>query len=50
MIVDEYEPMEEGLDQLKFERAVTMLVIVLSKSPLNNKEVGFQLPIPESEV
>ena len=31
-IVDEYEPLEEGLDHLKFTRIVTMLEIVLSKS------------------
>ena len=30
-IVDEYEPLEEGLDHLKFERVVTMLTITLSK-------------------
>jgi hypothetical protein len=30
-IVDEYEPLEEGLDQLKFTRIVTMLEITLSK-------------------
>ena len=30
-IVDEYEPLEEGLDHLKFTRIVTMLEIVLSK-------------------
>ena len=34
-IVDEYEPLEEGLDHLKFERNVTMLTIVLSKSALD---------------
>jgi DNA-binding protein len=30
-IVDEYEPLEEGLDYLKFERQVTMITITLSK-------------------
>jgi hypothetical protein len=30
-MVDEYEPLEEGLDQLKFTRVVTMLEITLSK-------------------
>ena len=49
-IVDEYEPLEEGLDQLKFERIVTMLTIELSKSPLDRSEIGYQDPIPESEV
>jgi hypothetical protein len=31
-IVDEYEPLEEGLDLLKFKRNVTMLSITLSKA------------------
>jgi ribonuclease P/MRP protein subunit RPP25 len=35
-IVDEYEPLEEGLDHLKFERNVTMLTITLSKTQLEN--------------
>lgn len=30
-MVDEYEPLEEGLDHLKFTRVVTMLEITLSK-------------------
>jgi Na+/phosphate symporter len=34
-IVDEYEPLEEGLDHLKFKRTVTMLVVTLSKTPLD---------------
>ena len=49
-IVDEYEPLEEGLDHLKFERQITMIVITLSKSPLDPKDIGYQEPIPESEV
>ena len=40
-IVDEYEPLEEGLDNLKFERNVTMLTITLSKTPLDTKDVGY---------
>ena len=49
-IVDEYEPLEEGLDYLKFERLQTMLTITLSKNPLDSQEVGYQVPIPTSEV
>ena len=33
-IVDEYEPLEEGLDHLEFVRNVTMFTIVLSKKQL----------------
>ena len=40
-IVDEYEPLEEGLDHLKFNRVVTMLGITLSKNPLDNTDLGF---------
>jgi hypothetical protein len=40
-IVDEYEPLEEGLDHLRFSRTVTMLTINLSKTPLDNKNVGY---------
>lgn len=49
-IVDEYEPLEEGLDQLKFTRIVTMLEIVLSKKNLDSTDVGYQEPIDDSEV
>ena len=50
IIVDEYEPLEEGLDQLKFERNVTMISITLSKTPLDTNDIGYQEPIPDSEV
>ena len=40
-IVDEYEPLEEGLDHLKFTRIVTMLEIMLSKNQLDTNNVGY---------
>lgn len=49
-LVDEYEPLEEGLDVLKFERQVTMVVIHLTKNPLDKNHYGYQEPIPDSEV
>lgn len=49
-ILDEYEPLEEGLDHLKFTRIVTMLEIQLSKQALDTKNIGYQPPISESEV
>ena len=49
-ILDEYEPLEEGLDHLKFTRVVTMLEIKLSKKALDTKDIGYQPPIAESEV
>lgn len=50
-IVDEYEPLYEGLDHLKFSRVVTMLQITLTKSEnVDKSDIGYQPPIPESEV
>jgi len=49
-MVDEYEPLEEGLDKLQFKRNATMIVITLSKTPLDKTHVGYQEPIPLSEV
>lgn len=40
-ILDEYEPLEEGLDHLKFTRIVTMLEIKLSKQPLDTEDIGY---------
>ena len=56
-IVDEYEPLEEGLDQLKFSRLATMIEITLSKNRQatadqdgDGAQIGYQEPIDESEV
>ena len=49
-LIDEYEPKEEGLDNLKFERQVTMIVIRLTKEAIDSKHHGYQEPVPESEV
>ena len=50
-IVDEYEPLFEGLDHLKFSRIVTMLQITLTKSTnVQTSDIGYQPPIAESEV
>lgn len=40
-IVDEYEPLEEGLDHLKFTRIVTMLQITLSRNELDTADFGY---------
>ena len=39
--MDEYEPLEEGLDHLRFTRIVTMLEITLSKDARNTSDVGY---------
>jgi hypothetical protein len=49
-IKDEYEPLEEGLDYLVFTRPTTMLTITLSLSQLDNRDIGYQDPIPAEEV
>jgi len=49
-IDDEYEPLEEGLDHLKFTRIVTMLENKLSLIAPDKKDLGYQPPIDESEV
>lgn len=49
-IVDIFEPLEEGLDTLTFQRQAAMLTIFLSTKPLDNKDIGYQEPIPESDV
>ncbi len=51
-IVDEYEPLVEGLDHLKFSRIVTMLQITLTKNgdKVDKNDIGYQEPIPEDEV
>ena len=50
-IVDEYEPLVEGLERLSFSRTVTMLQITLTKSSnVDKSDIGYQEPIPDSEV
>jgi len=41
-IVDEYDPLVEGLDKLQFSRIVTMLQITLTKSPnVDKTDIGY---------
>eukprot|EP00397_Hematodinium_sp_SG-2012_P048085 GEMP01054942.1.p1 GENE.GEMP01054942.1~~GEMP01054942.1.p1 ORF type:complete len:221 (+),score=43.34 GEMP01054942.1:102-665(+) len=49
-IVDEYEPLEEGLDVVTDVRQVSYIEIVLSKNPLDVKDKGYQPPLDESLV
>jgi DNA-binding protein len=42
VLVDEYEPLYEGLDRLKFERSVTLLQITLTKSSkVDTSDIGY---------
>merc|ERR1711957_1110742 len=49
-VVDEYEPLEEGLDKVTETRTMSILQIKLSKDALDTADLGYQAPIPESEV
>merc|ERR1711957_548838 len=49
-VVDEYEPLEEGLDNVTETRNISVLKIVLSKDALDTSDKGYQPPLPESEV
>merc|ERR1712151_543045 len=49
-IVDEYEPLEEGLDKVTETRTMSCIEIKLSKEPLDTSDKGYQAPLPESEV
>merc|ERR1711877_67337 len=49
-IVDEYEPLEEGLDKVTETRTLSCIEIKLSMEPLDTADKGYQAPIPESEV
>merc|ERR1712151_340095 len=49
-IVDEYEPLEEGLDKVTDTRTVSTIEITLSKDALDTSNKGCQPPIDESLV
>ena len=50
-VEDVYEPVEEGLDEVKRFRKLTMLVVSLSKqAPEDTTHYGYQKPLPESEI
>merc|ERR1712107_444204 len=48
--LDEYEPLEEGLDRVIDTRTVSVIDIKLSKAPLDTSDKGYQPPIDESQV
>merc|ERR1719220_80769 len=49
-IIDEYEPLEEGLDKVSETRNLPFVEIKLSKDPLDTSDKGYQAPLDESEV
>merc|ERR1711972_267676 len=49
-IVDEYEPLEEGLEKVTDTRTVSTPEITLSKDTLDTANKGYQPPIDESLV
>jgi len=49
-VVDEYEPLEEGLDKVTQTRSLPFVEITLSKDALDTNDKGYQAPIDESLV
>merc|ERR1711866_14729 len=49
-IVDEYEPLEEGLDKVTETKTLSCIEIKLSMEALDTSDKGYQAPLPESEV
>merc|ERR1712190_417436 len=49
-IVDEYEPLEEGLDKVTESRNLPFVEIKLSKDPLDTSDKGYQAPLDDSEI
>merc|ERR1719327_365936 len=49
-VVDEYEPLEEGLEMVTDTRTVAVLDVTLSKDPLDSSDKGYQPPIDEALV
>jgi len=49
-IVDEYEPLEEGLDKVVDTRNISFVEIILSKDALDTADKGYQAPLDEAEV
>merc|ERR1711981_1254740 len=49
-IVDEYEPLEEGLDKVTDTRTMSTIEIKLSTEALDTSDKGYQAPLDDSEV
>lgn len=49
-VVDEWEPMEEGLEKVTTSRTVSSIKIILSTKPLDKNNPGYQPPLSEDEV
>merc|ERR1719148_609539 len=49
-VIDEYEPLEEGLDKVSETRNLPFVEIKLSLDPLDTSDKGYQAPLDESEV
>mmetsp|Transcript_39810 Transcript_39810/g.85187 ORF Transcript_39810/g.85187 Transcript_39810/m.85187 type:complete len:224 (-) Transcript_39810:35-706(-) len=49
-VVDEFEPLEEGLEKVTETRSLACIAIKLSKDPLDTADIGYQAPLDESLV
>ncbi|RNF01740.1 hypothetical protein TraAM80_06866, partial [Trypanosoma rangeli] len=50
IIRDEYEAVDGKKENMEVERKVSTILITLSLKPLDKNHVGYQPPLPESEV
>lgn len=48
-MIDIFDPQVEGLEQIEQKRRVTAMKTVLSKNPLDSKNIGYQPPEPKQE-
>ena len=48
-VVDVYEPKQAGLPKLEETRVIAAYDCILSKTPLDKKESGYQEPEPKDE-
>lgn len=49
-IVDEFMPIEEGLDKVTMKRKIPLLSIILSLKELDKNNPGYSAPLPDSEI
>ncbi len=49
-VEDTYEPVEQGMDSVTRKRRLAMLVVILSKDPLDKTHCGYQDPLPDKDI
>ena len=49
-ITDVWEPLEEGLDRVETTRHVSSITILLSQTPLDVNDPGYQAPLSPDQI